>query len=70
MFLFLLASSEESLQHLLHWFAAACDQARMKITIRKTEVLCLYRSQGNVTTSQEVQFVGKLWTICREMVFC
>jgi len=42
--LVLLASFEQGLQHALHWFSAACDQAGMKISIKKTEVLCLYRN--------------------------
>jgi len=37
----LLASSEQGIQHELGRFSAACDQAGMKISMKKTELLCL-----------------------------
>jgi len=43
--LVLLASFEQGLQHTLDGFSAACDQSRMKISTKKTKVLCLFRSQ-------------------------
>jgi len=49
--LILLASSQQSIQHALDRFCAACDRARMKISTKNTEVL-LYvslQSQGNVS---------------------
>jgi len=41
--LLLLASSHQGLQHALHPFSDACDQARMEIKTKKTEVLCQSR---------------------------
>jgi len=44
--LVLLASSEQGLQHAPDWFAAACDEAGMKISTENTEVLCLSRNES------------------------
>jgi len=67
----LLASSQEGLQHALDRFSAACDRPRMKISTKKTEVLCLSRktrqcmlqASGNIL--QQVvyfQYVGVVFT--------
>ena len=37
------ASSEQGLQHTLHRFSVVCNQTAMKISTKKTEVLCLSR---------------------------
>jgi len=42
--LVLLASSQQGLQHALDRFSAAYNRARMKISAKKTEVLCLSRN--------------------------
>ena len=47
--LVLLASSELSLQHALDCFVNACSDAGMKISTRKTEVLCLSRNPAQCT---------------------
>jgi len=39
--LVLLASSQQGLQHEPNRFSAACDQAKVKISTKKTEVSCL-----------------------------
>ena len=39
--LVLLASSQQSLQHALDRFSAACDRAGMKINTKNTGILCL-----------------------------
>ena len=44
--LVLLAPSEVDIQHALDRFATACDNAGMKISTKKTEVLCLSRTPG------------------------
>jgi len=46
--LVLIASSQQSLQHALDRFSAACDRAGMKINTENTEVLCLSSTQGSV----------------------
>jgi len=40
-----LASSQQGLQYTLDQFSAGCDRARMKISIKTTEVLCLSTNQ-------------------------
>jgi len=47
--LVLLASFEQGLQHALDRFAAARDQAGMKIITKEIEVLCLSRNPSQCT---------------------
>jgi len=46
--LVLLTSSQQGLQHALDQFSAACDQARMKISTKNTEVLFSLQTKGSV----------------------
>jgi len=45
----LLASCEEGLQHALDRLSVACDQVGMKISTKKTEVLCLFKNPSQCT---------------------
>jgi len=47
--LVLLASSPQGRQHGLERFSAACEQARMIISTKQTDVLCLSRNQSHST---------------------
>jgi len=42
----LLASFEQSIQQVLDWFSAACDQAAMEINTKGTEVLSLQKPKA------------------------
>jgi len=60
--LVLLAPSERDLQHLLDRFSAACDQTGVKISTKKSEVLCLSRNPTQCTlqaSSNPLQQVEK-----------
>jgi len=50
--LVLLASSEQCLQHALDRFAAACDQAGMKISTKKTRYYVSTETQGSVRANK------------------
>ena len=58
----LLSPSQVDLQHALDRFATACDAVGMKISTKKTEVLCLSRNPGqyslhvNGTTLNQVEW--------------
>ena len=57
----LLASSQQGLQHALDRFSAACDRTGMKITTKKTEVLCYVslETQGSdVYATSERQYTA------------
>jgi len=48
----LLASLQQSLQHALDRFLAACDRKGMKINTENTEVLCFHKSKAVYAASQ------------------
>ena len=62
----LLASAEQGLKHALDRFAAAFDQEGMKISTKKTDVLCLSRNPNHCTlqvngkTLQQVEMFKNL----------
>jgi len=67
--LVLLASSKQGPQHALDRFSAACDRARMKISTKNTEVLCISTNarqcmrQVNVNTLQQVDTFKSLGVV-------